>query len=229
MARDRSAFQGYPEILTYFDELDCLTKEFESELRAFQGSNLEDAQIHAFNCLIRFHLALGRVNERAGFEPTEAEVRSQIIRFWKTNRPQRVVTLGEERALATRAAYVDRFRINEAGTNDTPIEAAMLMASRMEVMKCHIPAHAYGAKGAERDKLIKDLASEIALFDLGGSAVSVDAIRKSISRFRKSIKGTKLCWFNEETCQIECAPAEAILLDGLPNKRGRPRKNRPSN
>jgi hypothetical protein len=53
-----------------------------------------------------------------------------------------------------------------------------------------------------------------------------ETIRKSIQRFRASIAGQELFRFDEEVMKWETFDSEAVLLDGLPNHSGRPRKAR---
>lgn len=51
-----------------------------------------------------------------------------------------------------------------------------------------------------------------------------ETIRKSIQRFRKSIVGEEMFKLDRATLEWEVHRAEDVLLNGLPNRSGRPRK-----
>lgn len=52
-----------------------------------------------------------------------------------------------------------------------------------------------------------------------------ETIRKSIQRFRKSIAGEEMLKLDRATLEWEVHKAEDVLLKGLPNRPGRPRKS----
>jgi hypothetical protein len=53
-----------------------------------------------------------------------------------------------------------------------------------------------------------------------------ETIRKSIQRFRKSIVGEEMFKLDKATLEWVVYRAEDALLNGLPNRPGRPRKKR---
>lgn len=63
---------------------------------------------------------------------------------------------------------------------------------------------------------------------IGGSD-PIAAIRKSIQRFRQSVRGTSVFVLDRETLTVERFDAESALTEGLPGKRGRPQGFRKSN
>jgi hypothetical protein len=53
-----------------------------------------------------------------------------------------------------------------------------------------------------------------------------EAIRKSIQRFRDSLGEEEVFRLNRETLKLEVFQAKSALLEGLPNRRGRPRSKK---
>lgn len=79
----------------------------------------------------------------------------------------------------------------------------------------------------------KDTPMEAALLvaaDLEGLPLETgpETIRKSIQRFRRSIAGEDMFRIDKSTLQWEVYRAENVLLKGLPNRPGRPRKKQQS-
>lgn len=56
------------------------------------------------------------------------------------------------------------------------------------------------------------------------SSDPIETVRKSIQRFRKTIRGKSIFRLDRENLKIECLNADSVLLEGLPGKGGRPRK-----
>lgn len=56
------------------------------------------------------------------------------------------------------------------------------------------------------------------------SSDPIETVRKSIQRFRKTVQGKSIFRLDRDNLTIECLNAENVLLEGLPGKRGRPRK-----
>ncbi len=200
----RAAFKGHPNLLDYLDEIERIGKAFEGEIKTSSNLGGDEGLCHYMNSLIRFHLSVGRANENLGISPTEADCKAMLIKHWNLQKRNRSISLGEKRAIATRIAYADGLRLDASGEHDTPIEVAMLVSAHIEVID---PSKTLSENGVLRHY-----------------AVSIEAIKKSISRFRSSIKGANVFWLNEETFQFEYALAEIKLLNGLPNRTGRPRK-----
>ncbi len=227
--RNSDAIDGSPEIQRWIDDLNRIKKAFDDELEPSQDRNSDEAMIALLNACVHFYLAIGRANEKLGIKPTENDMKAITIEYWHSFISNRSMSLGEKRAIATGIAYADGIRISAAGPKDSAIEAAMLMAAHIENIEHYIPADIVTATGLKREKFIKVSPCKIASIDLSVSVVSVDAVKKSISRFRSSIKGTNVFWLNEQKLQFEYVSAETKLLKGLPNKVGRPRKKTKSN
>jgi hypothetical protein len=70
-----------------------------------------------------------------------------------------------------------------------------------------------------------DAALQVAAYLEGLSLESgPETVRKSIQRFKKSIAGEEMFRLNRKTLKLEVHKAEDVLLEGLPNGPGRPRK-----
>jgi hypothetical protein len=68
-----------------------------------------------------------------------------------------------------------------------------------------------------------DAALQIAALIEGLSSESgPETIRKSIQRFRDELAGQEMFRLNRKTLKLEVFDATSVLLEGLPNRRGRP-------
>lgn len=54
----------------------------------------------------------------------------------------------------------------------------------------------------------------------------IETVRKSIQRLRKKLRGKSVFHLDPATFTVVCLDAEKSLLEGLPGKKGRPRKTR---
>ncbi|GAA4642004.1 hypothetical protein GCM10023115_03150 [Pontixanthobacter gangjinensis] len=161
---------------------------FEDRMIIAKSASVDDGLAHLFNAYVEFYLSLVEANETVGLPLTKADIKSIVFDFW----PTREIDLGLERALATKIAYADNFRLSSSGTKDSRIEAAMMVAAEVEGLESSDP---------------------------------VETVRKSIQRYRRKIKGMSVFQLDRETLTIQRLDAERSLLEGLPGKKGRPRRS----
>jgi hypothetical protein len=188
-AKSDELFEKYPEIQKLMHSLDTTLDRFESAVST--GKHLQGGEriAHDWSCMI--DAQFGFVDAMHECCPTfidRAKFSQQILEIWDKNLP-RPIPLGEKRAIHVSVAYKSGFRPNLVGSKDTPMEAALQVAS-----------------------LIERLPLE----------TGPEAIRKSIQRFRDGLAGVEMFRLNRETLKLEVFQAKTVLLDGLPNRRGRP-------
>ena len=193
------------------------TKQLREVLDAFPEGpddlpdNPQEA-VEVFNQAIRRGLAIAAVHERFGFATVE-EFRSDVLRVWHAL-PRRKLSKGEVFCIATSALYRNDFRFSSAGEKDTRMQSAMHAADIIiraanacsndddeEELRQQIERHYNISQKSERDD---------------------EAVRKSVQRFKKKIKGEVLFRFNEDTFRLELVANEE-RLHGLTDKPGRPR------
>jgi hypothetical protein len=126
-------FEKYPEIQRWKNAIVAATSKAEFALDG--GDHLKGGERLAYlwNCMIDVKLAFVDANhelcpsciDRAAFA-------RWVLDLWDEKIPRRSLSLGEKRAKAVSIAYENGLRLSLVGSNDTPMEAARLVAAVME-------------------------------------------------------------------------------------------------
>jgi hypothetical protein len=128
-----AACNQYPEIRKWKDALD--TAESKWELALAQGEHLKKGERHVnfWNSLIDFHFSfIDTMNELCPNTIDRAAFSEKILVTWDRYQPRRSMSLGQERALTVALVYESGFLPSLIGSKDTPMEAALQVASIME-------------------------------------------------------------------------------------------------
>jgi hypothetical protein len=128
-----AACNQYPEIRKWKDALDTAESKFEFGLDA--GSHLKDGECHVnfWNCVMDGYFGLiDAMNELCPNSIDRRAFAESILEIWDRCHPRRQMPLGEERAVNVAVAYESGFRLGSIGSKDTPMQAALQVASLME-------------------------------------------------------------------------------------------------
>lgn len=123
----------YPEIRKWRHALDTAGSKLDFGLNA--GNHLEGGewQANLWNCTINFYFDyIDAMNEVDPNTIERGALIERILEIWDRCHPRRPMPLGQKRAIAVAVAYKDGFRPRLVGAKDTPMEAALQVASLME-------------------------------------------------------------------------------------------------
>lgn len=196
--------EGHPEAIAYVLAKEAAADAFHADLDAIRA--LEGTERHwaLVNARTRFALAWG---------VERAKVVKMIDRYIKRALKPAKLGLGYERALRTAIAYEKGIRLSSIPAHIPAMQAARKVAS----LHLELPDDF-------ADWPIEEAARFWAYLKRNDMGASEETMRRTIRRFRKSLKGKKVVRFDRDKLEFEVLDAELAYFPSSPRRPGRPRK-----
>lgn len=191
---------------TYNRLLRVALDQYHSRMAQIEKS--EGNLVDAHNTSVDFFMSIAEARERIGFTGYVDAAREHMLKLAREALPKAQFGKAGDRLAAIAVAYTQNFRPADAGPGR--MIAATRYAARIESGDTDAQMSAEISRKVEPETNAPEMH---------------DAIIKSIGRLKKKLSETDYYKFNEKTLHFEKARPDIDLFEGLPHKKGRPRKN----